>query len=163
MELKEIVSGYATRTANGVEINLKAIARNQEFRTEVIKEVTKSLGSPAPCVVIPAYESGAAENHLGSLINELALTLQVKTLVTGDVKNFKRLKTHPKQVLIIKQSFRTGSGLQKQIAELKELGATEVRVLCFIAHNTGRMQGFGHENNVTIDALVKTDEMRYLQ
>jgi len=160
--LKEIVSNYVAKTANGIDVNLKGLARDQEFRAEVIKAVTKSLGSPAPCVVIPAYESGAPENHLGSLINELALTLQVRTLVTGDVKNFKRLKTHPKQVLIIKQSFRSGKGLQKQIADLKALGATDVRVLCFIAHNTGRMQGFGHENNVEIDALVKVDEMRYV-
>ena len=161
--LKEIVSSYAQKTANGVEIDLKALARNQEFRTEVINEVLKRIGDPAPCVLIPAYESRATDNHLGSLINELALTLQVKTLVTGDVKNFKSLRTRPAEVLIIKQSFRAGKGLQQQITELKELGAKKVRVLCFIAHNTGRLQGFGHENNVEIEALVKADEIRYLE
>ena len=161
--IKDIVAAYAAKTENGVEVDIQALARNEEFRKAVIKEVTKRIDrgdKPSPCVVIPAFDSGST--HLGTLINELALSLQVKTLVTGDVRNFKRLKTHPKEVLIIKQSFRSGQGLKDQIATLKELGAKEVSVLCLLAHNSGRMQGFGHENGVSIEALVPTDEIRYL-
>ena len=165
--IKEIVAAYAAKGDHGVEVNLKALARDEEFRKEVIKAVVSRVeckdGKPSPCVVIPAFDSGATDNHLGQLINELALNLQVKTLVTGKVENFKCLRTHPKEVLIIKQSFRAGEGLKNQIAALKALGAQKVGVLCFIAHNTARMQGFGHENEVEIEALVKTDEIRYLE
>ena len=165
--MREIVAQYAEKTSKGVEINLKALAKDEDFRKQVIKEVIKRVDrgdtSPSPCVVIPAFDSSAADNHLGTLINELALNLQVKTLVTGHVENFKRLRTHPEEVLIIKQSFRAGQGLKDQIAALKALGAQKVSVLCFIVHNSGRMQGFGHENDVEIEALVKTDEIRYLE
>lgn len=162
--IKEIVAAYAAKGENGVEVDLKGLARDEDFRKAVIKEVVNRVDrEPTPCVVIPAFDSCSVENHLGKLINELALNLQVKTLVTGKVENFQNLRTHPEEVLIIKQSFRTGEGLKNQIAALKDFGAKKVSVLCFIAHNTARMQGFGHENEAEIEALVKTDDIRYVQ
>jgi len=162
--IKEIVAQFAQHTSKGVEINLKALAKNEEFRQEVIKAVLKRVAeSPKACVVIPSYQPGAPENQLGKLINELALNLQVKALVTGDVANIKGLSIRPEEVIIIKQSFRVGKRLQDQIEDLKAMGVKKVKVLCFIAHNSGRMQGYGHENDVEIDALVKIDEIRYLE
>jgi phosphoglycerol transferase MdoB-like AlkP superfamily enzyme len=71
--------------------------------------------------------------------------------------------TYPEEGIIIKQSFRGGKRLQDQIEDLKAMGVKKVKVLCFIAHDSGRMQGYGHENDVEIDALVKIDEIRYLE
>lgn len=163
--IKELVAQYATKNGKTVEVNLKALARNKDFRDEAIAAVLKRVEAkdPTPCIVIPAYRHGAAENHLGDLINELALNLQVKALVTGDVANIKELQVLPRSVLIIKQSFKTGKGLQDQIEDLKAQGVENISVLCFISHNTGRMQGFGHENGVEIETLVATDDIRYIE
>lgn len=163
--IKEIVSQYATKSGKTVEVDLKGLARNKEFREEVITAVLKRVEAktPTPCIIIPAYNPGSHDNHLGTLINELALNLQVKALVTGDVANIKELQVRPKNVLIIKQSFRAGTGLQSQIEDLKAMGIESISVLCFISHNSGRMQGFGHENGVEIESLVATDDIRYLE
>lgn len=163
--IKEIVSQYATKSGKTVDVNLKALAKDKDFREKAIAAVLKRVEAkdPTPCVVIPAFNPGANENHLGSLINELALNLQIKALVTGDVSNIKSLRVRPESVLIIKQSFRTGSGLQSQIEDLKSMGIKNISVLCFISHSTGRLQGFGHENGVDIEALVATDDIRYLE
>ncbi len=163
--IKELVSQYATKSGKTVDVNLKALAKDKDFREEAIAAVLKRVEakSPTPCVIVPAFDSASTENHLGSLINELALNLQIKALVTGDVSNIKSLRVRPEAVLIIKQSFRTGKGLQDQIEDLKAQGVGQVSVLCFISHNSGRMQGFGHENGVDIEALVATDDIRYLE
>jgi len=164
MNINEIVAGYATRNAKGeVEVNLKALARDKDFRDEVIKDIRKILESEEhknALVVIPAFQSGAQDNHLGKLINEIAEQVRPKGLETGDVKNVGQRRRLPQEVIIIKQSFRTGTGLQKQIATLRELGVQKITVRCIITHATNRMQGFGYENNVDINALVKTDEVR---
>lgn len=163
--IKELVSQYATKKGTTTDVDLKGLARNKEFRAEAIAAVLKRVEAktPTPCIIIPAYMSRATENHLGSLINELALNLQIKALVTGDVANIKELRVRPESVLVIKQSFRTGSGLQSQIEDLKSMGIKNISVLCFISHSTGRLQGFGHENGVEIEALVATDDIRYLE
>lgn len=163
--IREIVSQYATKKGTTTEVDLKGLARNKEFRDEAIAAVLKRVEAkePTPCIIIPAYNPGSHDNHLGTLINELALNLQIKALVTGNVANIKELQVRPKSVLIIKQSFRAGTGLQNQIEDLKSLGIESISVLCFISHNSGRMQGFGHENGVEIEALVATDDLRYIE
>ena len=158
-----IVANYATRKNGEIEVNLKALARDKEFRDEVIKDIRKIIESEEhkdAYVVIPAFQSGAHDNHLGALINEIAEQVLLKGLVTGDVENVRHTHYLPKEVIIIKQSFRTGAGLQKQIATLREIGVPKIMVRCIITHATNRMQGFGFENDVDINALVKIDEVR---
>lgn len=157
MELKEIVAFYADKTEKGKEIDLKNLSKDELFRSQVIKAVLEQIkGKPQACVLIPAYRSN--NTHLGKLINELALTLQVRTLVTGEVENIKHLHhSNIKEVVLIKQSFRVGHELAKQIAAIKAYGC-KVSVLCLISHSRERLEQFAKENEVEIVALVSTDE-----
>lgn len=155
MDIKSIVAQYATKNEKGVEVNLNALAKDKDFQSLVAKEVVKKVKENEACVLIPAYKP-TENRHLGKLINELALTLQVKTLVTGDVKNLRRLRIIPERVIILKQSFRNGKELKTQIEAIKEMGC-QVSVLCLLAHSSAKLQNFAAENEVEINALVKTD------
>ena len=154
MKLKEIVASYATEKENKTVVDIQKMAKDEEFRKEVIKEVLAIVKRSAQaCVVIPAFKSGEKNDHLGQLINELALTLQVKTLVTGKIENFKRLRHKPTEVIILKQSFREGTELQTQVSTLKAMGC-KVQVLCFLAHSATKLKKFADENAVSVQALV---------
>lgn len=161
MDIKKIVSAYAGKNDKGQnEIDLKGLASDKAFREQAIKAVIKEVQEKDDvCVLIPAFRRD--NTHLSKLINELALTLQVKTLVTGDVTNLKRVKSHPKNIMLIKQSFRTGKELQAQIDEIKAMGCT-VSVFCLLAHSSAKLQSFGYQNEVKIKALVAVDEIPYI-
>ncbi|MBO5039100.1 MAG: hypothetical protein J6C85_06595 [Alphaproteobacteria bacterium] len=160
MDIKGIVSSYAGRNERGqIEIDLKGLAADKNFREQAIKAVVKEVQEKDACVLIPAFRRD--NTYLSRLINELALTLQVKTLVTGDVKNLKRLRSRPTSIMLLKQSFRTGKELQEQIDEIKAMGCT-VNVFCLLAHSLAKLQGFGYQNDVEIKALVAVDEIPYI-
>lgn len=151
MELKKIVASYA---AEGKEVDLKGLAENAKVREAVVSAVVKAVKEkPHACVVFPSYKQGG---HLGQLINEVALSLQVDTLVTGNVRNIANLRQTPAEVIIIKQSFRAGQELKSQIAEIKSYGCG-VSVLCLIAHSKAKVDTFAKENDVEVSALVYTD------
>lgn len=156
MELKKIVASYADKT--GKEIDLKNLSKDESFRGQVLAAVLERIKrKPRACVLIPAYNS--SNNHLGKLINELARMPQVKTLVTGDVENIKRLyHSRIKEVILVKQSFRSGNGLAKQIAALKSYGC-KVNVLCLISHSRAKLERFAKDNEIEIAALVCTDDL----
>lgn len=154
MSLKEIVKHYQVPTKNGVEVDIKALAADSNFREEVIKGVLALIKEkPQACVLIPAFKSTSERHHLGQLINELALTLQVKKLVTGDVRNFLHLKVKPDEVIILKQSFREGKELKRQISALESMGC-KVSVICFMAHSAAKAKSFAEENKVPLNILV---------
>ena len=153
--LKKIVAKYTMPTENGVEVDIKALFADDDFRQQVIAKIIKNI-KPEECVVIPAFDSRSRDLHLGQLINELALTLQVKTLVTGNVENFMRLKIRPKKVVIIKQSFREGKQLQEQIATLRKMNCN-VRVLCLMAHSKSKAKAFAKEHRVRVTVLTELD------
>jgi len=162
MILENIVAHYATKENKVVSIDLKALSQDEMFREEVVKKVLNIVKShPHACVLIPAHKPFAETDYLGQLINDIILSLQVDALVTGSVENLKKLQHSVKEVLVIKQSFRTGEHLAKDIATLKKFGC-KVKVLCLIAHSSGKLQAFGYQNQVEIDALVKTDKIAYL-
>ena len=98
---------------------------------------------------------------MGKLINEVALSLQVETLVTGNYEKLKDLQNPVKDVIIVKQSFRSGKELRAQIEELKAMGY-DVSVLCLIAHSGAKVEAFAHENGVPVSAIVYTDEISYI-
>lgn len=159
MNLKEIVAKYQKPTEKGTEVDIKALAADDIFRASVIEKVlTIVQKNPMACVLIPAFNSGRERHHLGQLINELALTLQVRTLVTGKVENFLQLKTRPKEVIILKQSFREGNGLKDQITSLKNMGC-HVTVVCFLSHSMSKAHEFAEANNVPIEVFVALDEI----
>lgn len=161
MDIKRIVSAYAEKNDKGErEIDLKGLATDKAFREEAIKAVVKEVQKTEDvCVLIPAFRRD--NTHLSKLINELALTLQVKTLVTGDVENLKRVRSHPHNIILLKQSFRTGTELKKQVDEIKAMGYT-VSVFCLLAHSSAKLISFGYQNGVEIKALVSIDEIPYI-
>lgn len=151
MELKEIVTSYV---AEGKEVDLKGLAENAKVREAVVSAVVQAVREkPHACVVFPSYKYGGA---LGQLINEVALSLQVETLVTGNVRNIANLRQTPADVIIIKQSFRAGKELKSQIEEIRGYGCG-VSVLCLISHSETKMADFARENDVEVSALVYTD------
>lgn len=157
MNLKNIVESYAHKGKQGLEIDLDALALNKEFNEEVVKKVS-NIVPPQACVFIPGYNDKNA--HFTKLINDLVLSLQTKALVTGNIESLKNVETS--DVIIIKQSFRTGQTLRTQIAELRTMGFEKIKVLCIITNSTGRLKGFAIEEGVEVDALVKTDEIEYI-
>lgn len=157
MELKEIVALYADKKEKGIEIDLKSLSKDASFRSLAIAAVLEKIKEkPQACVLVPAYNSN--NKSLGKFINELALTLQVKTLVTGDVANLKRMRAASiKEVILIKQSFRAEE-LSAQIAAIKARGS-KVCVLCLISYCREKLEEFGKEHGVEISALLNTDEL----
>ncbi|MBP5699229.1 MAG: hypothetical protein J6W96_06865 [Alphaproteobacteria bacterium] len=153
MTLAQIVAGYTTKTPAGKNVNIEALAHDERFRDKVVKEVIGIIkASPKACVLIPAFKSKSGE-HLGQLINQLALSLQVRTLVTGDVKNFKRLKAKPSEVIILKQSFREGKELRNQVAQLQDMGV-DVSVICCMTHSSQQVRKFTAETDIPVHVLV---------
>ncbi len=162
MELKSIVAHYATRNEKGVEIDLERLSQDKKFRSEVVNAVVKRVSKiPQVCIVFPSFKSGESDKSLGSLINELALTLQFESLVTGNLEQIKNLRMPAENVILIKHSFRNGKKLKEQIEEIKAQGCN-VSVICLIAHSGAKVEAFAHENNVTVEALVYTDEINYI-
>ena len=123
--------------------------------------VKKVKENPHACVFFPSYKPACDHNPLGKLINEVALSLQVETLVTGNYEKLKDLQNPVKDVIIVKQSFRSGKELRAQIEELKAMGY-DVSVLCLIAHSGAKVEAFAHENGVPVSAIVYTDEISYI-
>lgn len=164
MDLQNLVADYASKAEHGAVINMAALAGNEEFREEVIEGVLKYLEKhQGACVLLPSY--GIADNrnsHLCALTNALAAKIAIKALVTGHAEAITELRKIPENVIIIKQAFRTGEQLSKDVEILKSHGCN-VAVLCLIAHSGSRLQNFGHQYGVEISALVKVDEIRYLQ
>lgn len=162
MDLKNIVAHYATRNGKGVEIDLEGLSQDKKFRSEVVKEVVKRVAKiPHTCIVFPSFKSGDSKNPLGNLINELALTLQFESLVTGNLEQISNLRMPAENVILIKHSFRSGKELKKQIEQIKS-HVGNVRVICLIAHSGAKIEAFAHENDVTVEALVCTDEINYI-
>ena len=84
--------------------------------------------------------------------------VQLKTIVTGAPENLKKLiYGAPHDVLLIKQSFKTGEGLKKDITDIRAQGCN-VKVLCFVAHSKAKLEEFAAENNVEATALVYLNE-----
>ena len=164
MDLQNLVAGYAAKKQHGAEIDMAALAGNGEFRQEVIREVLKFLDKhTGACVLLPSYGVVSNRNsHLCALTNELAMSIAVKTLVTGGVEAITTLRKLPEYVVIIKQAFRTGEHLAKDVEVLKKHGC-KVSVLCLVAHSGAHLQNFGHRYDLEISALAKVDEIRYLQ
>jgi orotate phosphoribosyltransferase len=164
MELQNLVADYASKVSHGTEINLAALARNEEFRQEVIAAVLKYIDKhPGACVVLPSFKAYSTRNpHLAALTIDLTAEIAVKTLVTGGVDGVTNLRKKPEDVIIIKQAFRTGERLAKDVEALQRQGC-HVSVLCLVAHSGAHLQNFGHRYGINISALVKVDEIRYLQ
>lgn len=164
MDLQNLVANYAVKAQHGAEVNMTALADNEEFRQEAISKVLKYLDKhQGACVLLPSYGIVANRNpHLCALTNELAAKIAIKTLVTGEVEGITGLRKLPEDVIIIKQAFRTGEHLAKDVEILKKHGCN-VGVLCLIAHSGAHLQNFGHQYDVEISALVQVDEIRYLQ
>lgn len=161
MELKNIVRSYATRSENGVEINLEALAQDKDFRNEVVKEVVKKVSLiPHACIVFPSFKK-KEKNPLGSLINEMAIVLQAESLVTGNFDQIKKLRAATENVVIIKHSFRAGKKLKEQVEQVKAMGYN-VSVISLIAHSGAKVEAFAHENDVKVDVIIYTDEINYL-
>lgn len=155
MNLNERVALYADKTGTEVNVDLKALEQDSEFRRVVVDEVVKYVKETKACVWIPTLPS---QNNLSKVINEIALSLQVETLTTGDIRNLKRLRARPEKVIVIKQSFCTGKQLAKDIKQAKEFGC-DVSVLCLISHSSERFKEFARDNDVKMRALVFTDEI----
>ncbi len=162
MELKKLVAEYATRENGNVVINMEAVAHNKEFRKEVILEVLKKVKkTPHLCVFFPSFKPTCNGSPMGKLVNELVLNLQVETLVTGSIEKLSDLHVPTKDIIIIKQSFRSGKELKEQVEQIKNRGY-KVSILCLIAHSRARLEAFAAENQVQIETLVSTDEIQYL-
>ena len=157
-DLKQIVEKYTTPTLNGKVVDLYKLDKNEEFKAAVKEQVEKLLQEiPHTCVLIPAGKARLS-NPLRELIMELAMIVQLKTIVTGAPMNLKKLiYGAPHDVLLIKQSFKTGKGLQKDIADIREQGCN-VKVLCLVAHSKSKLDEFAAENNVEATALVYLNE-----
>lgn len=156
MNLKKLVADYAAKTSKGVEVNLEALSKDDKFRSEVLKAIlAKVKEKPEACVYFPSYK---ISGPLGKLINEVALSLQVITLVTGSIDGVYRLHDSVKDIIVIKQSFRTGAKLKEQILELKAKGYN-VSVICLIAHSKKKTEVFQGETGADVSALVYTEEI----
>lgn len=158
MKLKEIVAQYATKEDKTVNVDLKKLSMDDDFRSLVLAAIHKQLvKKPNACVIFPSYRKN--QKNLGKLINELAMSLEVKALVTGEVEMLKQVsKSNKKDVILIKQSFRTGNELAEQIAAIKDMGSVP-SVICLISHSRANLEKFAQKNGVEISALVYTDEI----
>lgn len=163
MKLKNIVENYAHKGKQGLEIDLEALALNKEFNAEAVKKVMEFV-PVGTCVFIPGYDEKAKNAHFSELIEKLSQELrkEAKAYVTSNIENVKQICGAAKEIIIIKQSFRTGNTLGSQIAEIKAAGCDKISVLCIITNSTSRLQGFAVEMGVKVKALVKTDEIEYI-
>ncbi len=157
MDIKKVVAVYADKAAGKVEIDLKALAQDAECRNLLVQAIlTRVKENPNVCVFIPAYKN---RNHLGTLVNELAQTLQVRHIATGSVDNLRRLaRSSFNEVILFKQAFNTGAELAGQVSAIQTLGC-KVRVLCLAAHSKERLENFATEQGIKAEALVYTEEL----
>ena len=160
--MKEIVKGHVSKNENGeVRVNLESLSKDGNFRNAVVNAIVKKVkASSHACVLFPSYKP-CLNTPLGKIINELAQTLVVETLVTGDINRIRDIRGAINEVIIIKQSFKSGVGLQKQIKDVREMGY-KVSVISLIAHSGAALERFKHANGVSLDALVCLDEISYL-
>lgn len=158
MELQKIVAAYATKDGKTVNVDLKNLSADSNFRSEALAVILQQLEKKkGTCVVLPSFRRD--NKNLGQLINELAASLKVKTLITGGITELEHVSQANKQeVVLVKQSFRAGQQLAEQIAAIKELGS-KVSVICLISHSRAKLESFAEENDVEITALVYTDEL----
>lgn len=157
MDINSVVAKYATKTVNGVEFDVEALAGDADFKQLSVNEVTDRIKEEGICVLIPSFGS-ERNKHLREIVNGLAMKAQMRTLVTGSVKNLYRLRIKPESVMILKQSFRDGTELKSQIQKIKSMGC-RVTVLCLLAHSSASLEAFGRENDVNISAIVRADEV----
>lgn len=157
MDLKEIVAFYANKADEKVEIDLKALTRDAKCKKLMVKSILDRVKeNPNVCVFIPAYQN---RNHLGPFINELAQTLQVRYLVTGNVDSLRRLACSSfKEVILFKQAFKTGHKLIEQVQAVRGMGC-KVRVLCLVAHSRDKLESFASMLGVKAEALVYAEEL----
>ena len=157
-DLKQIVTKHTVSTLRGKVVDLCTLDKNEEFKEAVKKEVERLLLEiPHTCVLIPAAKA-SQRNPLRELVMELAMMVQLKTIVTGAPENLKRLiYGAPRDVLLIKQGFKDGDGLKKDIAATQAQGCN-VKVLCFIAHSKAKLDALAAEYNVEATALVYLNE-----
>ena len=162
--MNEIVKNYISKNGDGeIRVDLLRLAKDENFRKEVVKNiVSKVKQTPHACVLFPSYQPHCANNPLGKLINELALSLVVETLVTGDVEKIRDLRSPVTDVIIIKQSFKSGRGLHDQIMTLASKGC-KVHVICLVSHSSAAIERFRQANDVDIEALVSLDEIPYVK
>ena len=157
-DLTRIVERFTTPTLSGKVVDLYKLDKSQEFKEAVKAQVEKLLQEiPHTCVLIPAGKARLS-NPLRELIMELAMMAQLRTIVTGSPENLRKLLYGaPHDILLIKQSFKTGKGLQKDIADIREQGCN-VKVLCLVAHSQAKLEKFAAENNIEATALVYLGE-----
>lgn len=162
MDLKNIVANYVTKSDKGVEVDLENLSKDKKFRSEVVKEVLKKVQEiPHVCIVFPSFKKGEDKNPLGGIINELASSLKISSLVTENLELVQHLRVPAENVILIKHSFRSGKKLKEQVEELKKFGCN-VSVICLVAHSGARVEAFAHANEVKVDVLVYTDEINYI-
>ena len=148
--LKEIVKHHVTVGEHGLSVNIEALEKDLKYKEAAINAVVKQIAkNPKACVYLPSYKVGSP---LGAFINGLAAHKEVLKLKTTQVT----------EVLIIKQSFKTGNGLKEQIKVLKEHGFN-VSVFCLVAHSSTKLVQFAYENKVNAKAAVCLDEIPYLK
>jgi hypothetical protein len=160
MDLKNIVANNTVESLEGgLVVNVNTLSNDQEFHEHVVNAIVKKAKQNRRlCVWFPAYEFG---KYKGNLNNKLAQELALKAFVAGEVVNIKTVHHKIDEVLIVKQVFKTGESLKRQIAQLKE-GGYKVSVLTAVAHSGARVEGFAYENQVELKALVCLDEIRHL-
>ena len=142
-----------------MSVNLDALEKDKKYREAAINAVVRKIkDKPNACVYFPSYREGSP---LGAFINGLATHTEVKNLKTIDIREVLKLSTI-EEVLVVKQSFKTGNGLKDQIKLLKEKGF-KVCVFCLVAHSSTRLERFAYENNVSASAAVCLDEIPYLK
>lgn len=158
MKLNEIVASYMAKEDKAVNVDLGSLSNDDDFNRQVFVAILEKLkGKPQACVYLPSYQQ--KNKNLGPLINKLATSLRVKTLVTGSFENLKRIRgAGKKEVVFIKQSFRSGSELARQVAAIKKTGSN-VSVICLISHSRAKLERFAKENDIEVSALVYCDEM----
>ncbi|MBR5598668.1 MAG: hypothetical protein IKW39_01365 [Alphaproteobacteria bacterium] len=158
--LKEIVKHHVTNGEHGLSVNLNTLEKDAKYREAAINAVVKQVESkPKACIYLPSYKIGSP---LGAFINGLAAHKEVKNLKTTNIAEVLKLDTDTiTEVLIIKQSFKTGNGLKEQVEKLKRKGFT-VSVFCLVAHSGAKLESFAYENGVEATSAVCLDEIPYL-
>lgn len=158
MELNEIVISYITKEGDKVNVDLKSLSEDDNFRGSAISAILQQIsGNGETCIYFPSF--GKENKNLGKLINELAVYPTVRNLMTGKIENLKRKRgAGKKNVVLIKQAFLTGKTLAAQVATLKKMGY-KVSVLCLVAHSRAKLEEFGKNKHIEIEALVHLDEL----
>ncbi len=159
MNLKEIAALSVSKSDKTVETGAETSLKNDAFREHVKDAIINQIHLKSrTCVFFPSYQDGKKE--LGQLINELALSSDVCTIATGAIQNLNRFRNNGniKEVILVKQFFRTGNELSHQIAQIKEMNF-HVNVMCVFATSEKELKAFAEANNVEASALFYSDEL----